>query len=100
MEKSYEYPKSKKFINRVGQVFGRLTVVEFAFIGIFNNKSLTYWKCLCSCGIEKMVSSSNLNSGRNDSCGCLQRELSAKRHTTHGLTVLCMVFQNKLFVTL
>jgi len=66
----------------VGTVFGRLTVVsEFHVRG--NDR---YATCRCSCGAEKEVSKGNLISGRNNSCGCLRKELSKERRTTHGMS--------------
>ncbi len=67
-------------IDRVGKVFGRLTVLSFA--DIKNNK--TYWHCMCSCGKEHITSASQLTTGRSLSCGCLKAELAKKRRTTHG----------------
>jgi hypothetical protein len=50
----------------VGQVFGRITVME---------KIKGYRaRCVCVCGNEKIVSISNVISGRTVSCGCRMRE--------------------------
>ncbi len=54
------------------QRFGRLLVIEFAYV----KSSEAYWKCLCDCGNEKIVRRTNLRSGRTKSCGCL--------YTKHG----------------
>lgn len=42
------------------------------------------WLCLCNCGTEKTISSGPLLSGRTRSCGCLSRENTILRNTTHG----------------
>lgn len=44
------------------------------------------WKCQCDCGNEKIAYSSYLLTGRTSSCGCLKKEASIKRFTTHGQT--------------
>ena len=62
-----------KVIDLTGQRFGRLTVIERA--GSDKKRSAT-WHCQCDCGNEKVISSSNLISGRSASCGCA--------HTQHG----------------
>lgn len=70
----------KSTIDRVGKIYGRLTVVARGQ----NNKHRTpQWICICSCGRWVTVSSSNL-SGNVKSCGCLRREIL--NHTTHGMT--------------
>lgn len=43
--------------------------------------------CRCDCGSLKKVRMSHLRSGDTKSCGCLMRELTGKRFTTHGLSV-------------
>jgi hypothetical protein len=68
-----------------GKIFHRLTVVSFSEL---RGKHL-YWKCLCICGNESFVSSSNLKRSEVKSCGCLRHELHIARVTTHnqsGLT--------------
>lgn len=35
------------------------------------------WKCLCDCGNEVVVTSSNLRSGHTRSCGCLEKEIAS-----------------------
>ena len=69
-----------KRLDLVGQRFGRLTVQEFAG----RHKQLSYWYCLCDCGNTKRILSSSLRGGKTKSCGCLNKELIARRSTTHG----------------
>ena len=38
-----------------------------------------YWKCLCTCGNYKYITSYNLTSGHTKSCGCYAIELSKQR---------------------
>ena len=52
-----------------GQVFGKLTVVEFA--GYQKKAKRPYWLCRCSCGGKRVVLSTSLKNGKTKSCGCL-----------------------------
>lgn len=45
-----------------------------------------YWSCLCDCGRAVLVTSANLRSGRQKSCGCLHDEV-ARSHYTHRATI-------------
>jgi len=62
----------------LGATFGRWTVREADWA----RKVL----CRCSCGVERLVSSKNLRSGRSTSCGCLTRENARAALLTHGET--------------
>lgn len=64
-----------------GQTFGRLTVLER-----IDKNGRAYYVCRCSCGNLCEVFHSNLMQGFSKSCGCLQRELAADNHRTHGMT--------------
>lgn len=50
-----------------GKKFGKLTVVERAFM----KNQTSYWKCLCECGTEIIVKRSHLGKHHIASCGCL-----------------------------
>lgn len=63
----------------IGQRFTRLTVVSEA-----PQKHGRRWFCLCDCGGEKIAHQSNLKRGLTRSCGCLRRETTVARTTTHG----------------
>lgn len=71
-----------------GQVFGRLTVIEFAgrVKGPNAKQAVSSWRCLCECGSVSTVTGSNLIRGTSRSCGCLQKELASKQMLVHGLT--------------
>lgn len=58
-----------------GMVFGKLTVVRIDDSGSRPIK----WICVCSCGKEKAVRSSNLVSGSTASCGCKVYDNRGKR---------------------
>jgi hypothetical protein len=57
-----------KNIDLVGNVYGRLTVVEFSHK---NARRQYYWLCRCECGKEKVILGNNLKNGNTKSCGCL-----------------------------
>jgi len=66
--------------NISGQTFGRLTVLR----EMSSDKAHRSWLCVCTCGTEKLVGHPSLKSGKTKSCGCLRRELVAKKMTRHG----------------
>jgi hypothetical protein len=64
-----------------GQTFGRLTAVRFS------RRTATrraMWLCRCECGREVEADGGNLRAGNTSSCGCLRREVTGARATTHG----------------
>jgi len=61
-----------KLVNRAGQVFGKLTVIEQA--GRDKLKKVL-WKCRCECGNETVVVSGSLLTGNTTSCGCVAPNL-------------------------
>lgn len=63
----------------VGQVFNRLTVVEYAGS---NKHSKVLWKCLCQCGNYTTAIATEVRTGHTKSCGCLQTEA----RKTHSLS--------------
>lgn len=64
-----------KLIDLTGQKFGRLTVLcrDGTYQRPSGNKEPT-WRCVCECGNEVVVQSSNLKRRNTLSCGCLQAE--------------------------
>ena len=72
-----------KFIDLTGQRFGRLVVER----RIDNDKNGgTRWVCTCDCGKVSVCLFNNIREGRSKSCGCLNKEVAAKTHTTHGMS--------------
>lgn len=67
-------------LDLTGQRFGRLTAIE---LGANRNKR-RMWRCVCDCGNEKYVTTSNLRCGITKSCGCLHSDLLASRNYKHG----------------
>jgi hypothetical protein len=66
-----------------GRRYGRLTVVKYLYTD--NNKK-PHWLCICECGVNKDIAGSSLKNGLTNSCGCLRREVAAKRQTRHGMS--------------
>lgn len=67
--------------NMIGSRFNRLLVVRKSN-RVGRN---TYWDCICDCGAERTVSTSHLMLRHTQSCGCLQKEITKKRATKHGM---------------
>jgi hypothetical protein len=74
---------SYNFIDRTNQIFDRLTVKNRA---PNNRHGQTRWECQCVCGNIITVNSGNLTSGHVKSCGCLNKEIVAKRSFIHGMS--------------
>lgn len=70
-----------QFIDLTGQRFGRLTVIERAKTRISpNGRHRTMWLSRCECGKTVEVVSDKLRSGRTQSCGCLNTEITRARY--------------------
>lgn len=66
-----------KLIDRTGQRYGRLVVINKAETDIHGNAK---WLCLCDCGNQVVVSGNALQRGTK-SCGCYMREVARERKT-------------------
>lgn len=71
----------RRTIDRVGQVFGRLTVLEHLSHGAHGTV-----RCRCVCGAEHVARTANVVRGISKSCGCLRREVLVANFRTHGLS--------------
>ena len=69
-----------KLIDISGEKFNNLLVVGRDYKG---KSGKAYWKCLCDCGNETIVSGSNLRNGSVKSCGCLNY---SSKNKTHGMS--------------
>lgn len=67
--------------DRVGQRFGRLTVLRLGEGRTAGGG--VRWVVLCDCGAEKQVNGNAMVTGNVQSCGCL---VADTRHKTHGLS--------------
>lgn len=59
-------------MKNIGKKFGRLTVLSID--KIVNKRK--YYLCKCECGNIKSIRSDSLTSGKTQSCGCLNKEVS------------------------
>lgn len=71
--------------DRIGQVFGRLTVIDVLKNGMVSVK--------CKCGTVKEVKYYDLQHGKIVSCGCWNRERTTKMNTTHNQS------HNRIYMT-
>lgn len=66
--------------NIAGQRFGRLVAQKRAGS---DRVSKALWECLCDCGARLLLTGDVLRRGINKSCGCLRREMMAKKQRRH-----------------
>ena len=71
-------------LNLKGQRFGRLVALKQKKDRTIAGK--VKWICVCDCGERIGVISSHLKNGNTRSCGCLQKEITASRSMTHGMS--------------
>lgn len=79
-----DIPTNHQFKNLTGQVFGRVTVIEYAGQGGADKRAM--WKCRCECGNEFNSLGTRLRYGDTTSCGCQRNESVAKVNWMHGLS--------------
>ena len=72
-----------KSIDLTGKVFHWLTVTGKANIKKSNRLA---WHCKCRCGNEVDVITNHLTSGHTKSCGCLQKQVTAKMNPAIDIT--------------
>lgn len=71
-----------KLINRVGEKYGRLLVVERAPNAVNPKDTNARWLCKCDCGRSSIAYGGDLKRGKVVSCGCWNDE----KRTTHGMS--------------
>lgn len=71
-----------KILELTGKRFGRLTALFKT--GKRSKGGRLIWHCVCDCGKECDVPSTDLVSGNTKSCGCLQPEKARNSHLKHG----------------
>jgi len=71
---------ARRFVDLVGERFGRLKVLAVDHKEYDSDGNTTYyWRCRCDCENEMVVRGTSLRNGDTRSCGCLQAEQSARR---------------------
>lgn len=72
-------------LNLSGRRFSRLLVLEKSITRICRNgDKKSRWVCQCDCGETLVVDGSSLTTGNTTSCGCLAKEKTSERSTSHG----------------
>jgi len=71
-----EQTSKARRIDLTGNVFGRLTALEFSHS---DENEQSFWLCECECGNTKTINSASLRRGDSKSCGCKQGNF------THGM---------------
>ncbi len=93
-------PIRKIVPTKIGDVYGRLTIVKLLKERNADNRQMCM--CKCSCGNDYKVSIKPLRSGSTQSCGCVRREMMSKRNYKHGHKVrgdshgLCGVYYDMI----
>lgn len=67
----------KPRIDRTGSRYGHLTVLKY--LGVIPGKVKPHWLCMCDCGEQVCVTTSNLTTGHTLSCGCAHRRMLQQR---------------------
>ena len=60
--------------------YNRWTLLKEVEPTIYSSRKIRNFLCKCDCGIEKIVSLSNITSGKSKSCGCFNIESIIKRN--------------------
>lgn len=71
----YKYDESY-----IGKKYNYLTVTGFGY----NDFGKRCFNCKCECGVEKLLITTDVITGRVKSCGCMHRELSREASIIHG----------------
>lgn len=69
------------FVDISGNKYGRLTSIQ----PIKRGKNI-YWICRCDCGNQTEVLPQHLKRGLIRSCGCLRKDVSARKSKKHGMS--------------
>lgn len=72
-------------IDLTGYSFGEFKVLEEGEPKIRNDgHKVRQWKCLCSCGNIRYLSTQEIKTKKRKSCGCKHNEYRRKNATIHG----------------
>lgn len=80
-----------------GKIFNFLTGVEFSHRILSGRSGTTYWKFLCVCGKEKILSACAVVTGRTKSCGCVYKSLLVARKLSDDAVVFSMAYSQHIF---
>lgn len=68
--------------NLNGLTFGKLEVISKT--DIRNKKGSILWKCKCNCGNQLLVPTSQLTTGKTNSCGCIRANMKGENHPAYN----------------
>lgn len=94
-----ERASQAKFINSIGERFGKLTVIERVDNNRYNH---ICYKCRCDCGNEIIVDVSNLRNGNTNSCGCIKSKgemLINKWLRENNINYIAQYSHDKIFLS-
>lgn len=74
----------RKHSYQSGEVFGRLTLTGRNYLKSMYGQLRRFVEADCICGTMGWYFFESLTKGETKSCGCLRKELTSKRRTTHG----------------
>jgi hypothetical protein len=77
--------KHRKHSYQKGVAYGRLVLTGRNFLKALYGQQRRVVEADCVCGVTKWYLFDHLVKGETKSCGCLQKELLAKRRTIHGM---------------
>ena len=66
---------SMRRLRLIGQIFGRLTVIDDGI----SKGGRYHYLCRCECGKTSRVLGKNLTNGNSQSCGCVARSMNVER---------------------
>lgn len=72
----------RKGLEILDQKFGRLTALGVAR----TDGSHSYWRFKCDCGNEIIATRNSVLRGKQQSCGCLKKDVNKSRFTKHGMS--------------
>lgn len=76
----------KKHSYQKGQKYGRLTLTGKTILQPLYGQNRRMVEADCECGVTRWYRFELLRKGETKSCGCLRRDVTRERATTHGLT--------------
>lgn len=76
----------EKYSYQKGVKYGRLTLTGRNYMLPSYGQLRRYVEAECKCGVTKEYLFKRLTEGETKSCGCLRRDVSRKRMTTHGIS--------------
>lgn len=77
-----DIPPKKRGVDLNGHTFGKLRVVKKTEKR--NDKGSVIWLCICSCGEDVEVPTSQLTTNKRQSCGCIRKNMVGINHPAYN----------------